>query len=1281
MPATDIAVDLKGAKIGGDVSIQFGLTAAPTSFRRLVGNFVKLYLGTEQSPVPFGGRGREIKALNAWLDGHYENSCPTLLSGDLSSSNLLITAPAGRGKTALLVRWIEQLHTDWSLVFIPVSIRAETNQALTFYQAFAARLAEILGEALPEPRADPAAYYKDKVIDYLDRIGKGSKNCLVVIDGLDEARGWKMDTTVLPVEASPRLKIVISARELAGDNESQNWLDRLGWTPPLSSALTLQVQPLSREGIADVLAKMEFPIGPLSKDVDIIDELYRLTDEGDPLVLHFYTNDLLKKGDEAARLKPTDLRKLEPGFGAYIKRWLDEQKAEWKSSGTSLDEDLVDAIFAVLASALGPLKLPELEELATRILPGNRIFSVRTIEPLRRFIVGDGKENGYALAHPKLASFLQRDYFAESRVLRDSQIAFVTWMREVVLSLNNGRRLPKDTPTYALLFYTQHLSMMPPDTALEHYRELVENGWRKAWENQESGFQGFSRDIELAARAFRTAVERNPDQLQKPRTGLGALIRCALCLSSIRSAGLGATGEVLAEFLRSRLVTPKQALYLAQLKEDKNAGEAIGAIIELLPIELRLEAYASAIEINNPQTRFEVLYQIAPHLAESDRERAFLAALRAAQLIKIGYVRSSALTQLEQFLPAKVWAEASAAEEARLASERLEAQRINEQGQRPRAESAFAFHPPTQVIPPNVHMLELMQEVSRANLSQDRIHEILEMVAGWDDYGAAAILKALGPRLSRELQVIALDIVWSGQGDLYKTDRMIALVPYLANDSLERVVQHITERPTYNSEKLFLAVANQLGEKGIEKLLQHVFAMKDGYERMKALSTLVPILPSAGLVETAYQWALSLDGYYAGQTIALLVPYISIEKVVACLRTAKVESLAEILLAFMPNMPREFLPEAVKLAVQITNTEKRGEVLAKLLPRLREAELSVTITDAYLATFVIGDSSIRVFAQATLIPYLSEDYAGASVDKLCADLNQMATGRDDVATFFHAMALALTSALPNESESAKRLEQAIAEVRDISDPVVRAISLGILSVPLPLEQGARLLKEAVDLSRTVGEMSSFLIAILATLHAPEDIQVVLEQASRQVESSSDEEEKRVTPALIHIVSALTMSNSIAQMQSGVAKGVKMFIDGSDDDDSMRRLMTPFLILVFSPKLSKSETDDLIHEILTVLQEVGDTESRGPVLALLTPYLPKSHLWDCFSELLDIAARSHRPDVFAGLALAQGLVNECFKRNSKVGGNLIPGSPLARLGGLTSVNETMEAIHDVCSWWD
>src|SRR5690606_30806243 len=62
-------------------------------FRKFTGE----YAGSVKNPTPFGGRDLELRCLTEWL---FDKSAP---------SRLLLTAPAGRGKSALLVRWLDQL--------------------------------------------------------------------------------------------------------------------------------------------------------------------------------------------------------------------------------------------------------------------------------------------------------------------------------------------------------------------------------------------------------------------------------------------------------------------------------------------------------------------------------------------------------------------------------------------------------------------------------------------------------------------------------------------------------------------------------------------------------------------------------------------------------------------------------------------------------------------------------------------------------------------------------------------------------------------------------------------------------------------------------------------------------------------------------------------------------------------------------------------------------------------------------------------------------------------
>ena len=82
--------------------------------------------------MPFGGRDKDIALLDAWLND------------ETAPPRYLLTAPAGRGKSALLVHWLQLLQAQgrvgreapasWHLVFIPISIRFETHRPDIFYE-------------------------------------------------------------------------------------------------------------------------------------------------------------------------------------------------------------------------------------------------------------------------------------------------------------------------------------------------------------------------------------------------------------------------------------------------------------------------------------------------------------------------------------------------------------------------------------------------------------------------------------------------------------------------------------------------------------------------------------------------------------------------------------------------------------------------------------------------------------------------------------------------------------------------------------------------------------------------------------------------------------------------------------------------------------------------------------------------------------------------------------------------------------------------------------------
>jgi hypothetical protein len=154
---------------------------APASFCAGMEQFLATYLGSADEPVPFGGRAGMLAELDHWLVNPH------------MPRRLLLWGPAGRGKSALIVRWLAHRAAEpmagHHLIFLPISIRFGTNRAELFHHALAAALAVLFGEDLKPPVADPIEHYKGFATDWLRRTGELDRPLLLVVDGLDEAAG------------------------------------------------------------------------------------------------------------------------------------------------------------------------------------------------------------------------------------------------------------------------------------------------------------------------------------------------------------------------------------------------------------------------------------------------------------------------------------------------------------------------------------------------------------------------------------------------------------------------------------------------------------------------------------------------------------------------------------------------------------------------------------------------------------------------------------------------------------------------------------------------------------------------------------------------------------------------------------------------------------------------------------------------------------------------------------------------------------------------------------
>ena len=518
----------------------------PASHRARIRRFLAFYLGDAENPVPFGGRDLEMQLLDRWL------------AAPGGADKLLLTAPAAGGKSALLTHWISGSGTaGWRVVFVPISIRYETNRPDVFFAALAAALADARGlGALPAPAGDPAQHFRDKVIELLDDWPAVAPRCLVVIDGLDEATGWQLDDTVLPTAAQPGLRLLVSAREMSGCDAGE-WRRRIGWDR--SRVQHLPLGRLQRPAVGELLGQVALQVPAAVRD-DLADALFRVT-EGDPLLLQLHVIGLL---DAQARGEPVDLPALQrqqPGFSAFFDRWMAQQ--------SGLDRDLVKALLAILACAAGPLRHADLEGLVPRVLGQACVVDADSLRPIQRFVVGDGVRQGYAFGHPKFGIYVREEWLARGPWVPAAQRAFLDWGGSVLASLAAGTQT--QAPAYLLNFLFLHLRQH--GEPLGRWAALAGNGWRLAWEQQEDGASGFARDVQEVLRQARGPA------LQGDGPALALVARASLILSSLRSRGSALKGSLLAAAVRTGVMSRVTAAHLARGRFDLE--ERIDALLWL----------------------------------------------------------------------------------------------------------------------------------------------------------------------------------------------------------------------------------------------------------------------------------------------------------------------------------------------------------------------------------------------------------------------------------------------------------------------------------------------------------------------------------------------------------------------------------------------------------------------------------------------------------------------------------------------------------------------------
>ena len=432
----------------------FGALTGGLSRRKLLEDFLKNYLGTPEHPAPFGGRDAELERLDEWLD-HAERPY------------ILIAAPAGRGKSALLAHWaIEVAESNRAdVVLVPIDMRFASDQLSDVNGIVNDRLRFLLPETAGLSEQELRAVL-------FEGREAGERPLLLVFDSLDQASGWRPEHDLdIPPYSVPGIRVLVSAR-LVADRNGSAWLRDLGWQ---NLAETMTIGTLDRHGIREVLVSLKVKDAETDRADDLIAAVHEASDGGDPLLVGLFAEAIGPGGFVQADRLP----ELGVGLNAYFDAWWDAQRSFANSQGrdAAQEADRASLVFDLLACARGPLTVDELCQLTG--IPSANIVSERLRE-FGRWVIAVGADNRgqrtYSFAHPRLREYW-RDPTNERMTVRARQQtveSLLTFCEAQLHRLLEGAN-PTTASPYALRYYATHLEKEQAD--YQQFDALVCREW------------------------------------------------------------------------------------------------------------------------------------------------------------------------------------------------------------------------------------------------------------------------------------------------------------------------------------------------------------------------------------------------------------------------------------------------------------------------------------------------------------------------------------------------------------------------------------------------------------------------------------------------------------------------------------------------------------------------------------------------------------------------------------------------------------------------------------
>jgi hypothetical protein len=249
---------------------------------------------------------------------------------------------------------------------------------------------------------------------------------------------------------------------------------------------------------------------------------------GDPLLVGLYAEHLWEQLQQRGQIawNKQELQRFSDGLQGFFKRWFEDQKQLWRTANP-LREKHIRAILTILSQALGSMKSENIQEIARRVYDFKAWTLWDALEPISRFVVGDGVNQGLALSHPRLNEFFGDVSFMPADERDEIRASFVSWGREVFQRLAAGSLECHMTPVYLLEHLGEHF--IGEQVPAEEFRNFLSDGWVESWEFRDPTYRGFVADVQRT-----WDISEAEDQGTIGRR-LGTEAHCMLAIGSIQS--------------------------------------------------------------------------------------------------------------------------------------------------------------------------------------------------------------------------------------------------------------------------------------------------------------------------------------------------------------------------------------------------------------------------------------------------------------------------------------------------------------------------------------------------------------------------------------------------------------------------------------------------------------------------------------------------------------------------------------------------------------------------